>query len=270
MSKKLLSLFLLLFHFSLQAQNLVPNPSFEVYDTCPYVMTNVSYLVDWQNFGNTPDYYNSCDSFYAWDVPHSGGGYQFAATGGGIAVAYQTEGVGAWLTGYEPANESESRTKALLLMRQNLIDGGYTWLDLESEDISALEEMAGEYSAQSYQAKNILAFIGGTTVPDELPFVPEMDFRKSNPAIEKTIQQLTARIYPNPNSGTFIIILNETPKNPVTFEVFNLLGQSVWKSILTQADNSVTLPERITAGVYAIHLSGFNFNQHQIILIAHE
>lgn len=42
------------------AQNFVPNPSFEVYNNCPSMLANLSVCAAWQNFGETPDYFNTC------------------------------------------------------------------------------------------------------------------------------------------------------------------------------------------------------------------
>ena len=60
--KRIFFLFAFLFFASqLKAQvNLVPNPSFEEYDTCPDLLDRVQYATHWMNFGNSPDYYNSC------------------------------------------------------------------------------------------------------------------------------------------------------------------------------------------------------------------
>jgi hypothetical protein len=50
------------------AQNLVPNGSFEQYDTCPTNVngTSLQYANSWVNpNAGTPDYYNACDGTYA-------------------------------------------------------------------------------------------------------------------------------------------------------------------------------------------------------------
>lgn len=73
-------------NFNAFCQNLVPNPSFELYTTCPTTSNYYADLAtDWNIFGKTPDYYNSCfpDGLptNGTDVPHSFTGYQMAATG---------------------------------------------------------------------------------------------------------------------------------------------------------------------------------------------
>jgi hypothetical protein len=75
-------------------QNLVPNPSFELYSNCPTISNYYADLAtDWYVFGKTPDYYNSCfpDALptQGTDVPESFTGYQMAATGNGY-VGFMT------------------------------------------------------------------------------------------------------------------------------------------------------------------------------------
>ena len=45
----------------ISAQNLVPNPSFEHYDSCPDFYSELSYATGWLAFSPSPDYFNSCD-----------------------------------------------------------------------------------------------------------------------------------------------------------------------------------------------------------------
>ena len=74
---------LLLFAFCLYAesQNLIPNPSFEIYDTCPYNPSQINFAPPWfsANTG-TPDYFNSCNSSF-FNVPNNFLGYQTAKSG---------------------------------------------------------------------------------------------------------------------------------------------------------------------------------------------
>lgn len=63
------------------AQNLVPNGSFEVYDSCPQVSAPVNVATPWvqATFGTT-DYYNACGTFGS-GVPMNSLGYQNAKEG---------------------------------------------------------------------------------------------------------------------------------------------------------------------------------------------
>ena len=57
-------------------QNLVPNPSFEEYYSCPNSTGQVDSCVDWFSALNTPDYFSLCAS-YPVSVPDNVCGYQF-------------------------------------------------------------------------------------------------------------------------------------------------------------------------------------------------
>ncbi|MFM2225490.1 MAG: hypothetical protein RJA07_1692 [Bacteroidota bacterium] len=77
--------------------NLVPNPSFELYDSCPHGIANyfyqtVSFANGWSPFGTkygTPDYFDSCDNgINIVGVPTNAFGYQLPATGHGYCGFY--------------------------------------------------------------------------------------------------------------------------------------------------------------------------------------
>ena len=68
-----------------RSQNIVPNPSFETYTSCPYWVTQIYFADPWESATNrTPDYFNVCTDFPWVDVPLNAFGYQEAHTG----VAY--------------------------------------------------------------------------------------------------------------------------------------------------------------------------------------
>jgi gliding motility-associated-like protein len=72
------------------AQNLVPNYSFEQYDTCPYLGSQLHFAKPWFSpTDNTPDYFNSCSPNY--NVPNAGGGWQEAFDGNAYAGIYLVE-----------------------------------------------------------------------------------------------------------------------------------------------------------------------------------
>ena len=61
--------------------NLVPNPSFEVYSSCPNAQDDVYKAVPWFNpTDDTPDYHNSCNTTF-FSVPSNWRGFQYARTG---------------------------------------------------------------------------------------------------------------------------------------------------------------------------------------------
>ena len=63
---------------SMQAQNLVPNPSFENYTVCPDNIDQIYYATGWDTYLNTSDYYNSCSTI-GWGVPSNVYGYQLTS-----------------------------------------------------------------------------------------------------------------------------------------------------------------------------------------------
>ena len=79
-------LFLLITPFQYQAQNLVPNHSFEEFvDGCP-VTFNGTVALGWESWSNTPDLYSTCvaplnfNDSLGW-IPWNGCGYQWPADG---------------------------------------------------------------------------------------------------------------------------------------------------------------------------------------------
>ncbi len=64
----LLSIILLQLH-SAYGQNLVPNPSFETFSTCPFIFNQMNVATGWGSYGETPDYLNSCGT--SWGAPNN-------------------------------------------------------------------------------------------------------------------------------------------------------------------------------------------------------
>lgn len=66
-------------------QNLVPNPSFEIFKGCPLSNSfGGDFYGDWYNLFDSPDYFNSCDTIYQ-GVPRNFWGYQPAFHGNGYS-----------------------------------------------------------------------------------------------------------------------------------------------------------------------------------------
>ncbi|MEP7169644.1 MAG: T9SS type A sorting domain-containing protein [Bacteroidota bacterium] len=74
---------------SVEGQNLVPNNSFEIYDTCPNTEDQIQYAIGWSKYsqaGTTPDYYNACDTGGIMNVPNGGQIHQPAIDGNAYAA----------------------------------------------------------------------------------------------------------------------------------------------------------------------------------------
>lgn len=71
--------------FTLAQVNLVPNPGFEQYDTCPFAFAQLTYAIGWISpSGASPDYWNACDTGIA-NVPNCIKGFQPARSGNAFA-----------------------------------------------------------------------------------------------------------------------------------------------------------------------------------------
>ncbi|MEO8067631.1 MAG: T9SS type A sorting domain-containing protein [Flavobacteriales bacterium] len=75
--------------------NLVPNPSFEQLDTCPYTtgFQEGDRPLDWEKWNESPDYFNECSQLVngtdtLLDVPQNGFGFQPAYHGGAYVGVY--------------------------------------------------------------------------------------------------------------------------------------------------------------------------------------
>jgi hypothetical protein len=77
------------FLFELSAQlNLVPNPSFEVYDTCPTSASQIRRAIPWfqpnnPSWSGSSDFYHTCSA--TWSPPSNMFGYQAPYTGNGYS-----------------------------------------------------------------------------------------------------------------------------------------------------------------------------------------
>jgi hypothetical protein len=76
MKTSLTTMFFLITTFLFAQTNLVPNPSFEEYTTCPNAYDQIYYSTGWDSYLNTCDYYNSCSSSIYFGVPENNYGYQ--------------------------------------------------------------------------------------------------------------------------------------------------------------------------------------------------
>jgi hypothetical protein len=77
--------FALVASFASAAQNLVPNPDFERYDTCPSLLAQMHRADDWSSLLGTCEYFNACGDPYFAGVPINWFGYQEARSGVGYA-----------------------------------------------------------------------------------------------------------------------------------------------------------------------------------------
>lgn len=145
---------LLLFCFVVSAlfgQNLVPNPSFETYVSCPLNDGMIYTITPWTNPTlGTPDAHNSCSTSNIVNVPNNFAGYQNARTGNGYAGIYT----------YWPNYEIREYIQVPLL---SLLDSGVTYA-------VSYYVCLGEKS--SHASNNLGAYLSSNVLVrfDNLPF----------------------------------------------------------------------------------------------------
>lgn len=81
--KTIFTLLFLLFSYGVFAQNLVPNHSFEILDSCPNNLNQTNYISDWFPIRITPDLFSTCYNGINnyCNVPSNSFGYQCPSNG---------------------------------------------------------------------------------------------------------------------------------------------------------------------------------------------
>ncbi len=121
-----------------EAQNLVPNPSFELRDTCPYTVgfQEGDRPLYWYSWLNSPEYFNACaGSLHSIDtlvdVPQNGWTFQYAWEGDAYVGLYAYDGVAGdyrEYVGTELVQPLEVGCTYALRFRINPADNGTYWL----------------------------------------------------------------------------------------------------------------------------------------------
>ena len=79
-------MFLSLIIQKLNAQNLIPNPSFEDFEYCPNLFRPIDFSEEWYNpISSSPDYLNTCSTYEWASLPYNNFGYQQPRTGDACA-----------------------------------------------------------------------------------------------------------------------------------------------------------------------------------------
>jgi gliding motility-associated-like protein len=86
-------IFILFFGFAnlINAQNLIPNPGFDIISDCPFEKSQIEFAVKWKSANYTPDLYNICSTSFLTDIPNAGitpSSYQEQRSGNGFAGIY--------------------------------------------------------------------------------------------------------------------------------------------------------------------------------------
>jgi type IX secretion system substrate protein len=138
----------------IQAQNLVPNPSFENYTSCPNGPAQLSYTGNWTFVGASTDFYNACSPQGNMSVPSNIYGYQDGYDSNGY-IGMITYAVGDY------QDESTYREPAGTYLTQPLIIGQKYYLSFKAaltinnfESGGACNKLGAKLSTVAYSNSN--------------------------------------------------------------------------------------------------------------------
>ncbi|MBL0342137.1 MAG: hypothetical protein IPP71_15200 [Bacteroidetes bacterium] len=192
--------------------NLVPNPSFELYDTCPDNVGQIYRAIGWSSPTQTsPDYHNVCTNGNPWNigVPQNVHGYQFAKDGNGYAgiISYTVNGLG--------------------------IAGGfreYVQIQLTDSLIAGKEYSLGFYVSPGdsckYTTNSIGAYFSHTKIDTiqsppnvPLPFLPQIQNPQNNNLNDRSIWKKVTGTFIASGGEKYIIIgnFNDTTNTILTY-----------------------------------------------------
>jgi gliding motility-associated-like protein len=161
---RIIGIFISCFLFtSSGGQNLVPNPSFENYSSCPTGGGDVAALVSWTNpTSSTPDYFNECATSIpsGCSVPVNFVGYQWPRTGKGYA------GLVTYVQVFPNARDYVSIELSDTLTPGQLYCVGYY------VSLSNISQYASNAFSAYFSSTPVLSASGSV-----LPFIPQFNYR---------------------------------------------------------------------------------------------
>ncbi len=161
--------FILSVNYCIAQGNLVPNPSFEEYDTCPDI-SPLSFPLYWFNPLNpsTPDYFNSCaihNSSYG--MPKNYVGHEFARTGYGYA------GIITYFINTANPDLNKWREYLEVQLIDSLIKDVNYCIEFYVSAIDSAYYVSNDISV--YFSKNEISYTCPNNLPCALPFQPQFE-----------------------------------------------------------------------------------------------
>jgi hypothetical protein len=170
--KYIFTYILLLLSICNNAQNLVPNPSFESYTTCPTNYGQIGNTGNWISSIGTSEYFNSCSSSTNVTVPTNcyGCNYQYARTGNAYA-------------GIQPLVLSWTNTRANISVQltTTLILGNYYLVKFYTNKVNCIEY------AHNNIALNFSSVLTTTVSAGNTVNLPMHIYKFGNPIISDTL-----------------------------------------------------------------------------------
>lgn len=155
-------IFSILSIYSMAQINLVQNPSFEIYSSCPNNTTQIKKAIGWDTLkaggGFGADYYNACGTPNAYSVPNNIEIYQNARTGG----AYVN--VVSFYTAFGDQREY-FQTKLLKKLQNNTNYCVTMYVNLTNRSTCAIDQLGAYFDDGSVNAPPGSMVVNGTINP---------------------------------------------------------------------------------------------------------
>lgn len=186
------------------AQNLVPNGSFEIHDTCPDFSSQIRFATSWfdANTG-TSDYYNTCASPDFVGIPNNQFGYQNAYSGIAYAGFMVSDAVN-WSINYREYLE--------IKLSDSLVSGTKYYISffvsLSDSSIYATDDIGVYFSVDSL--RNDTSF-------DNFAVIPQVENQQGNILNDKANWTQITGTYTAVGGEKFITIGNFKDTSATTF-----------------------------------------------------
>ncbi len=229
-------------HVSSHGQNLIPNPSFEEYDTCPDLSFDgqLIHAVPWfqpntyYGIGGSTDYFNACfDHENGYGMPSNIMGYQLAHTGNAYA-------------GFSPfvCYDCNGREYLEVELNQPLVQGVQYYVSFyvsvaKEHGTFAIDRIGAYFSIDVLQYNSI----------DALPInvVPQIQNPPGNSVVEDSAWQSISGLYVALGGEKFITIGNFYNDDETTVDTLFPLGPNENGAAYYYIDDVMVIPDSLNS-----------------------
>jgi subtilase family protein/type IX secretion system substrate protein len=141
-------------------------------------------------------------------------------------------------------------------------------------EIKMANNIVSNIATINFIARNNIELLSGDYAPSGTGFVdlkinpvneicntPSVTIpRPANNQSNNTTGSTQTKLYPNPNSGEFTMMLNEMHKGEISVRIFDVIGKSVYQSNENKLTFDINVKE-LPSGIYLVRLSSQNQNE---------